>query len=197
MREKIKKILTKKAQKHINLNLNVKHIFNQKYPEYCVYLATHTRSPIYQELEEKSKEDFWSIKLRTPQNHRQLKDPDMIITDNYNALFLIEVKWGGIEGCSSTDLEIDITSQKKMINIRHLGGDCSIRGPATKNGRRYRTEEFSVMKNVTVNNGTQFILVSDFKSLRNKWMNWKPCQMIWRQQQIYRWGIPFPKRTKP
>ena len=152
----------KKAQKHINLNLKVKQIFNKKYPEYLVYLATHTKNPIYQDLEEKSNEEFWSIKLRTPKNHRQLKNPDIIIANNYRALFLIEVKWGVLEGCYDTDLRIDMATQKKMIKIRQIGGECSIRGPATRNGKRYRNVEFSIKKKVIVDEDTQFIFISDF-----------------------------------
>jgi len=164
MKNKLK--LIKKAQKHINLNLSIKQIFEQRCPEYNVYLATHTRSPIYLEFEEKSKEEFWSLKLRTPKNHRPIKDPDIIITDNDNAIFLIEVKWGGIDGYSTTDLKIDEKTLKKMLSGYQFGGDCSMRGPATRNGKRYKNEEFLIKKNATVDDKTQFILVSDFQSLK-------------------------------
>jgi hypothetical protein len=85
------------AAKHTDISLGVKQTAARCMPQYKVYVATYTTGragQIYQRIEEKSGEEFWSIKAWTPPPRRRLKDPDVIVTYQDQVRFIVEVKWG-------------------------------------------------------------------------------------------------------
>jgi len=162
--------LKEKAQKHIEISLEVKKLVKRKCQEYCVYLATHPTSNDYKEMEKKSEGDFWSLKLRTHPDKIGLKDPDLVITEGDSVKYLIEVKWGAIKGCTTSDVESILKNPDldKIKKARCLGGKCSVHGPFVKNGHYCETEENKEWEKFDVDDSTKFILVSDFKMMKEE-----------------------------
>lgn len=159
-----------KAQKHVKISLEVRDAINKTYPKYCVYLATHAvgRHVVnYQKIEEESGENFWMLPFYSQISREgKLKEPDLIATDGNVVKYLIEVKWGAIEGCSETDAFISENDRDKIKNAHHFGKKFKIRGPVIKDSKRYDKESreckyFDVDKNI------KFILVSDFQKMKD------------------------------
>ena len=154
-KQKNESMSKKKAEKHIDISLEVKSIINQKCPNYDVYLATYPARAIYKKIEKTRGEEFYGIALyssSTPRRNNKVKEPDILVSDGKNAKFIIEVKWGAINGCSSSDLkdfESDLNKMKKFNPENHW--TCRISG---KN-------------DFIVNDKTRFILVSDFNKAIN------------------------------
>ena len=159
-----------KAQKHVKISLEVRDVINKIYPKYCVYIATHTagrHGGNYRKTEEESGKKFWSLKLLSSPERKKLKDPDVIVSDGNKVKYLIEVKWGVINGCSATDADISKPERGKIEQARHLGGICHIRGPAITNGQHYYSKEFVEKKKSEVDTDTKFVLVSDFQTMKD------------------------------
>lgn len=165
------KISLDKAEKHVQISLKVRDIINQMYPKYCVYLATHCRDKNYKEKEKESGEKFWSLQLRSYTDKEGLKHPDIIVTDSEIIKYLIEVKWGVINGCLVSDSDIKTivkgSEKNKIKKARQLGGILHSNGPAISNGRHYFNNEFIEKKEFIVNNETKFVLVSDFQMMKD------------------------------
>ncbi len=162
----------KKADKHIRLSIKIKDIINKIHPEWKVYIATYTTGTagkIYQKIEEESGEEFWSIKLHSWIDNSELKDPDLIVVSEEKTKYAIEVKWGAVKGIFDTDILnfLGYLERKKNRDAREYGRTCYVRGPAVKDTVRYRHEEFPPEKMFTVDDETQFLLVSDFCTLRD------------------------------
>jgi hypothetical protein len=156
------------ALKHIEISIQTKQIAEKYCKECCVYIATYTTGrsgQAYQRIEEKSGEEFWSLKAWTPPPHRRLKDPDLIITHNQQVTFLVEVKWGALPGWDTTDLLISPQEWCKMARLFKEPAMCRARGPAVKNGNRFRSANFQIEQDFYTNAKTQGILVSDFHGL--------------------------------
>lgn len=159
-----------KAKKHVQISLEVRDIINHTCPKYCVYLATHAlgrHGVNYQKIEEESGEKFWSLPFYSQISREgKLKEPDLIVTDGNVVKYLIEVKWGAIEGCPDTDAFISENDRGKIKNAHHFGKKFKIRGPVIKDSKRYDKESreckyFDVDKNI------KFILVSDFQKMKD------------------------------
>ncbi len=143
-------ISKKIAEKHIDISLKAKSIINQKYPDYDVYIATHDAKKIYPNIEKTRGEKFYDIKLyssSTPRRENEVKQPDILVSDGNYAKYIIEVKWGAIDGSPWSDFryfESDLEKMKKFNLESHW--TCRING---KN-------------DFIVNDKTRFILLSDF-----------------------------------
>ncbi len=153
------------ARKHIGISLRVKEIASRCYPNCDIYIATYTAGrsgQSYQAIEEQSGLEFWSIRgLAHPTNER-IKDPDVLITSDDQVKVLIEVKWGAIPQGLKTDMKAE---NKEWEDLRRLLGGpakCRVRGPAVKACRRYRSEDFTIVRDFCVNDETKAIIVSDF-----------------------------------
>ena len=154
----------KQAAKHTDISIRAKQIAESCSPQYDVYIATYTAGKtgqIYQRIEEKSDEEFWSIKAWTPPPHHRLKDPDMLVGYQDQAKFVVEVKWGAIPGNRNTDLILGPDEWRKMRALLTGANMCRIRGPAVKDHRRYRSAEFTIKRDYYTNSETKLILVTD------------------------------------
>jgi hypothetical protein len=90
-----------------------------------------------------------------------LKDPDVIITHEKQVKFLVEVKWGAVPGNTNTDLLMSPEEWGKMARLLDRSAICRVRGPAVKDGRRYRSP-LPLQGDYSINDNTQLVLVSDF-----------------------------------
>jgi hypothetical protein len=162
------------ATKHIGISIQAKQIALNYCKRCNVYIATYTSGisgQAYQRIEEKSGEEFWSLKAWTPPPHHRLKDPDLIITDDQQVVFLVEVKWGTLPGRGSTDLLISPQEWGKMARLFKEPVMCRVRGPAVKSGKRYRSPDFQFVQDYHTDAKTRGILVSDFHGLGNAQLN--------------------------
>jgi hypothetical protein len=153
------------AAKHTDISLRVKQIAAHCIPQCQVYVATYTAGSAgqtYQRIEEKSGEEFWSIKAWTPWPRRRLKDPDVIVTYQDQVRFIVEVKWGAIQGIDDTDLVLTPDEWRKMKDLLTGANLCRVRGPAAVDHHRYRSCEFTVQRDYYTNSETKLVLVSDF-----------------------------------
>ncbi len=158
------------AKKHIDISIKTKQIATLIDKGYHIYIATYTTGKTgkcYQQIEEASGEDFWSIKAwtRYPHPHR-LKDPDIIITHADRVRFLIEVKWGTVPDCGNTDLLIgqqECDKMRQLLRIQEF--ICRVRGPAVWDKRRYKTTDFQISETYRRNSESKFVLVSDFSTM--------------------------------
>ena len=159
------------AKKHVQISIKVKEIINHLCSQYNVYLATHGHRPIYKNVELESGEKFWSLQLRSNTDNKELKRPDVIITDSEFVKYFIEVKWGAIPNCkfSKSDIkEIVKGSEKnKMKKARENGGVLKCNGPAIVNGQHYYSKKFLHRKKFIVNDETSFLVVSYFKIIKD------------------------------
>jgi hypothetical protein len=170
------------AAKHIQISIQAKQIAMQQCKECYVYIATYTAGTAgqeYQQIEAQSGEEFWSLKAWTPAPHRHLKDPDLIITQDEEVAFLIEVKWGMIAGRFVSDLLIKPDEWEKMSRLVEAPALCRVRGPAVKKGQRYRSPSFPVQKDYFTNPLTKGVIVSDFHGVNQSFMH--EFLRIWRQ----------------
>jgi hypothetical protein len=154
----------KKAARHIDISLRVKQIAARCIPQCQVYVATYTAGSagqIYQHLEEKSGEEFWSIKAWTPPPRRRLKDPDVIVTLQNQVQFIVEVKWGAVRGSDDTDLVLADDEWRKMRDLLTGVNLCRVSGPAAVDHRRYRSQEFTEQRDFHINSNTKLVLVTD------------------------------------
>ncbi len=157
------------AKKHIDISIRAKQIAAGKDRDWLIYIATHAAGisgQSYQQIEEASGEEFWSIKAWTPAPHRRLKDPDVIITDSKRVKFLVEVKWGTIPGKASTDLLMSPEEWQKIARLIHSSAFCRVRGPAVEGGRRYRSHEFRIERDYWTDGETKLILITDFLEMQ-------------------------------
>jgi len=163
-----------KARKHIDISIKTKHIAELHCQSYYVYVATYTTGKsgqAYQRIEEESGEEFWSIKALTLSPHHRLKDPDLILTQNERVSFLVEVKWGAIQGQKGSDLQIKPEEWAKMEQLFHEPILCRVRGPAVRSGYRYRSSDFPDVRDYLTDNKTKGVLVSDFAGMEHAKLN--------------------------
>lgn len=156
------------ARKHISISLQLKHIVSVTRRDLGVFVATYTsgaRGQSYQSIEEASGEEFWSIKAWTPPPppRRRLKDPDLIITRGSEVRFLVEVKWGAVEGRPGSDLQMNDREWAEFQNILHQPADCIIHGPAVQNHRRFKSP-LPLQGAYRITPNTNLVLVSDFQT---------------------------------
>jgi hypothetical protein len=151
------------AKKHVELSLKVKRIAQSKGYGDNVFITTHAlrRSALpYREAEKASGEDFYSIKGWIPSSPKavNLKDPDLIITDESRVKYFIEVKWGKQE--DPTDLKLGTEERRKIANLLAAGSRafCNINGPVSKPRSEREAKTFPMA------NDAMFILVTDIPS---------------------------------
>ena len=159
------------AKKHIEISLRAKQIAQRALPGCRVYVATYTTGrsgQSYQQIEEHTGEEFWSIRAITPPPppHTRIKDLDLIITDEKQVKLLVEVKWGAVPGSMATDLRIVPDEWQKMARLLAAPAMCRVRGPAVRSGRRYRSVEFPTQRDYCTDGQTKLVLVSDFLALQ-------------------------------
>ncbi len=158
------------AKKHIAISVKSKDLAVANCSDSLVYIATYTTGrsgQSYQRLEQESGEEFWSIKAWTSPPHGRLKDPDVIITHGERVKFLVEVKWGAVPGRPSTDLHIGLNEWGKMDRLLCTSTSiCRVKGPAVKDGRRYKNIEFLIEKDYRADSESKLILVSDFAAVK-------------------------------
>lgn len=160
------------AKKHIEISIKTKQIAQVICRDCLVYIATYTTGKagqVFQRIEEQSAEEFWSIKAWTPPPRRRLKDPDLIITHDDRVKFLVEVKWGTVPGNTSTDLLMGLKEWAKMDRLLRASVImCRVRGPAVKDGRRYKGAEFPIKIDYLTDKNSILVLVTDFAAVKRE-----------------------------
>lgn len=158
------------ATKHIELSLRAKRIAKGVYPQFEVLIATYTAGrsgQTYQSVEEMSGEEFWSLKVWSPQKpHRRLKDPDLVIVDSTQVKCLLEIKWGAVQGHSSTDILIKPQERDRMAHLMQEPALCRVSGPAVQDRQRFASSEFGNVRDFTIDKETRFVLVADFRAVK-------------------------------
>lgn len=157
------------ANKHTDISVRTKQIVNASCPDCRVYIATYrtgTAGQEYQQIEQGSGEDFWSIKAWSPPPHHRLKDPDLVVTHGQQVRYMVEIKWGAMPKRKGSDLLIDSKEQAKIQNLLQGSVMCRVRGPAIENRRLYKSHEFQEQRDYWTNTRTQLLLVSDFGLLK-------------------------------
>ncbi len=177
------------AKKHIEISIKTKQIADVICRGCLVYIATYTTGKsgqVYQRIEQESAEEFWSIKAWTPSPRRRLKDPDVIITRDERVKFLVEVKWGTVPGNTSTDLLMGLEEWAKMDRLLRASDImCRVRGPAVKDGRRYKNPEFPFKKEYWTDKDSNLVLVTDFVAMKQE------------LTPKFQWFLESWKRTSP
>ncbi len=156
------------AKKHIDISTKAKELAVTVCADCESCIATH-KGQAYQRIEKESQNEFWSIKAWTQRPHRNLKDPDLIITLHGHVRYFIEVKWGTVPDNPRTDLTMGIEEWAKINRLLHTSTVmCRVRGPAAREGRRFRTSEFLFENDFTSDTNSKLVLVSDFFGVKQK-----------------------------
>lgn len=153
----------------MGISLAVKQIANRCCPSCDAYIATYTAGiagQLYQEIEEESGEEFWSIKAWSPPPRRRKKAPDVLVVCGDKARFIIEVKWGAVAGSWVTETDLNRQEWKKTERLLRNPTECRVRGPAVKDGLRYRSQESPVQRSYFTDSDTKPIVVTEFGRMK-------------------------------
>ena len=172
--QNIEELSKQKAQKHLKISLEAKKLIKQKYPDYCVYLATHSSGKHgrnYQGIEEKSGEKFWKLPYYSQINRKgKLKEPDIVVADGNIVKYLIEVKWGAIDRCLDTDALLSKKERDKIEKAYLLG------------------KKFKICKLepviIDIDKKMKFILISDFQKMKEIFSAKKYIEILSRLKEI-------------
>lgn len=163
-----------KAKKHIRLCLEAKKQIKKNYPDYCVYLATHSSGRHglkYQKIENESGEKFWKLPYYSQISRKgKLKEPDIVVVDGNIVKYIIEVKWGAIDGCSDTDALLNEKEIDRIEKAFNFGKKVKI----SKN----ETFIFDVDENM------KFILISDFQKMKDMLSKQKYNEILTRLKDL-------------
>ncbi|NMX21795.1 hypothetical protein C5S30_05065 [ANME-1 cluster archaeon GoMg4] len=162
-----------KAEKHTSILCQVEDIFESlHHPNYEIYLAHHTEKNKGYPAAEKDCENraFYSLRMYStsePKRNSFVGEPDCIVIkrqgENYFIRYVIEVKWGYLEGYpGKTDLK-SIFDENVISMIRN-SKVCRAKGPYIQNGDE--VNEKKALPDFKVYSNTKFLVVSDLRGLR-------------------------------
>jgi len=129
-----------------------------------VYIATH-KTLTYHLAQQVRDEEFWGVKAWTFPPRKPLKDPDVVIAQGEQVKFLVEVKWGAVQGSTKTDLLLSPQEWGKMARLLDGSAICRVRGPAVKDSRCYHSP-LPLRGDYSINDNTKLVLVSDFRLVK-------------------------------
>ncbi len=166
MVEKDGSIKIDKARRHIEICMKIVDAISVV-EGLSAYVCSHPIRREYQQAEEESKRDFWSIRLfrsEEPED-KHIKEPDVIAVDSKNnVVFVFEVKRGIRQ--NDNDLfsvieEAEIGSIRMMVNESK---SCRVIGPKVSRGERIGGDE--ILPTFHITDDTKFALVTDMSDLR-------------------------------
>lgn len=160
-------MLKQKAEKHIQICIKSERISKKKHPNYGVYIATHPQAE-YKKIEKASGKDFWSLILYSERtNPGKIKEPDIILTESNRVKYVIEVKWGALNGSKDTDIKELFDVIDNIERIRYEGCICTRNGPVVSDGYLNNKKNYKELV-YSLDNSTKILVVSDFALIKDK-----------------------------
>jgi len=161
-----------KAGKHTSILCQVGGIFESLSQNYEIYLAHHKNKDYPAAEKDCENRAFYSLKMYSASG-RSIMEPDCIVIESHGEQhfirYVVEVKWGCLEGYpGETDVQ-SIFNQKKLENFNGRIRDskeCKVNGPSFQNGVKVEAERKDPLRSSKADGNTKYIVVTDLKRLK-------------------------------